>query len=215
MIVYFVRHGQTTVGSHLRHQAPMSELSERGKKQAERVAELLATLDVSHLETSDLARAKGTAAVIGTYTGLTPHENPLFREVGRPPELFGRRYIGFWTLWIGLRMILNMHNEKWHYSTEENFFEVRTRVEQAVKYLESLSTTYEKVVVVSHGVLITTFIEYMCAGRKLTIRDYIRTIMRLSRMRNGALSEVVLTNDQNPYTCDWVLVRENDVRHLR
>ena len=71
-LVLFVRHGQTpTTGKVLPGRAPGLHLSEKGQKQAQAAAEVLATLPEIHaVYSSPLERAKETAAPIAAARGL-------------------------------------------------------------------------------------------------------------------------------------------------
>ena len=70
-LVLLVRHGETpTTGMVLPGRAPGLHLSERGRAQAERVAERLAGLSVSALYSSPLERARETAEPTAAGTGL-------------------------------------------------------------------------------------------------------------------------------------------------
>lgn len=70
-LLLLVRHGQTpTTGSVLPGRAPGLHLSDRGREQAERVAERLAGLRVDALYSSPMERAQETAAPTAARTGL-------------------------------------------------------------------------------------------------------------------------------------------------
>lgn len=62
-----------------------SPLSEAGRRQARALAERLAGEGLERLATSDLARARETAAILGEALGLVPRLEPALRErdVGR------------------------------------------------------------------------------------------------------------------------------------
>lgn len=71
-LVLLVRHGQTpTTGSVLPGRAPGLHLSDRGREQAERVADRLAGLAVDALYSSPMERACETAEPTAARTGLS------------------------------------------------------------------------------------------------------------------------------------------------
>jgi probable phosphoglycerate mutase len=75
-LLLLVRHGQTpTTGMVLPGQAPGLHLSDRGRDQAERVAERLAGLPLAGLYSSPLERACETAAPTAARSGLNLHED--------------------------------------------------------------------------------------------------------------------------------------------
>ncbi|MFC9333193.1 MSMEG_4193 family putative phosphomutase [Arthrobacter sp. NPDC057009] len=70
-LLLLVRHGETpTTGQVLPGRAPGLHLSDRGRAQAERVAERLAGLPVSGIYTSPLERTRETAEPTASRTGL-------------------------------------------------------------------------------------------------------------------------------------------------
>ena len=70
-LLLLVRHGETpTTGTVLPGRAPGLHLSDRGRAQAERVAERLAGLSISTLYSSPLERASETAEPTAARTGL-------------------------------------------------------------------------------------------------------------------------------------------------
>ena len=81
-----VRHGQTDYNRERRWQGVGSDvpLNATGRAEAARVAEALAgRFDgaVAALYTSDLARARETASIIGARLGLAPVDEPALREL--------------------------------------------------------------------------------------------------------------------------------------
>ncbi|MET3721816.1 putative phosphoglycerate mutase [Arthrobacter sp. UYEF21] len=75
-LLLLVRHGETpTTGMVLPGRAPGLHLSERGRAQAEQVAERLAGLPVSALYSSPLERACETAEPTAACTGLEVHRD--------------------------------------------------------------------------------------------------------------------------------------------
>ncbi|MFE4228592.1 MSMEG_4193 family putative phosphomutase [Arthrobacter sp. NPDC056886] len=75
-LLLLVRHGQTpTTGMVLPGRAPGLHLSDRGRAQAERVAERLAVLPVDAIYSSPLERTRETAEPTAARTGLKVHEN--------------------------------------------------------------------------------------------------------------------------------------------
>jgi probable phosphoglycerate mutase len=76
-----VRHGETTWNNERLIQGHTnSSLNAEGRDQAFNLAESLRGIGFDSLVTSDLDRAKETAAIIGEVLGLVPSSNPLLRE---------------------------------------------------------------------------------------------------------------------------------------
>ncbi len=79
--IILLRHGRTAWNAEGRAQGHADVgLDDVGRDQAEAVAPVLAALDPVLLVTSDLARARETAAVLEKETGLTAVEDPRWRE---------------------------------------------------------------------------------------------------------------------------------------
>lgn len=75
-LLLLVRHGETpTTGQVLPGRAPGLHLSDRGRSQAERVAERLAGLSIDGLYSSPLERTRETAEPTAASTGLTVTEH--------------------------------------------------------------------------------------------------------------------------------------------
>ena len=75
-LLLLVRHGQTpTTGAVLPGRAPGLHLSDRGRAQAERVAERLAGLPLDAVYSSPLERARETAEPAAATSGLAVHLN--------------------------------------------------------------------------------------------------------------------------------------------
>lgn len=80
--VLVARHGQTDWNRQGRYQGHGDPpLNEQGREQAAALAEELCGQGVTHVATSDLRRARETAAVLAARAGLEPHACPAFREV--------------------------------------------------------------------------------------------------------------------------------------
>ncbi|MCC6849027.1 MAG: histidine phosphatase family protein [Deltaproteobacteria bacterium] len=80
MAIYVVRHGETALNASRVFQRPTTPLSERGRRQASRLAVRLAPLGIARILTSDLARAVETAEAVGAATGAPLVVDPLLRE---------------------------------------------------------------------------------------------------------------------------------------
>lgn len=77
-----VRHGESTwnAAGRMQGQTVSPELTERGRRQAVEAGAQLLARGAERLLTSDLVRARQTAAIIGTTLRLEPETDPLLRE---------------------------------------------------------------------------------------------------------------------------------------
>ena len=93
--ITLVRHGESTwnVRGLIQGQNDVAQLTDIGRAQARAVAKSLKSLGFDRLVTSDLARARETAEIIGSELALTPTPDSLLRErcfgvlEGQPQEM--------------------------------------------------------------------------------------------------------------------------------
>ncbi len=81
-LITLVRHGESDWNQRglIQGQNDSPRLTARGRIQAQTVADALQQLSLDYLVTSDLERARETAAIIGAAIGLVPTADPLLRE---------------------------------------------------------------------------------------------------------------------------------------
>jgi len=80
MTILIVRHGETDGNAARILQRPDTPLNERGKRQAEQLAQRLCADRFIHILCSDMERARMTAAPIAAGSGIAIEENPLLQE---------------------------------------------------------------------------------------------------------------------------------------
>ena len=149
--VVLVRHGQTAWNVEGRAQGHTDVgLDDTGRSQAEALAPVIAALDPTLLVTSDLARARETAALLEKETGLTAIEDARWREydlgerTGLTLAEFGERigatFDGWWDV--------HAHVEVPGAETSED---VAARIVPAFEELLERLDDGETAVVVTHG----------------------------------------------------------------
>jgi broad specificity phosphatase PhoE len=80
--ILIARHGQSDWNQEKRWQGHADRpLSERGREQAQALADRLAHIELDAVYSSDLERARDTAAVVAENQGLELHQLPELREV--------------------------------------------------------------------------------------------------------------------------------------
>jgi broad specificity phosphatase PhoE len=80
--LYFVRHGESEANAARRFAGQSdSPLTERGRRQAEAVAEELAKVKFDRIVSSDLSRTRDTAEVIARRQGIGVEVIPELREI--------------------------------------------------------------------------------------------------------------------------------------
>lgn len=212
MHVYFIRHGETLHNRKHLHQRTMTPLTEGGKEQARAVARALMDVPQPILLTSPLTRARETAEIVSKMIGATPREEPLFSEVKRPAQVIDKPYYGFESLTIGIQMVLHAPYAAWHYSDEENLYDIRTRATRAVASLEELSQRYEHVIVVSHAGFLRLLFSQLIR-KKVSVFAYIRAMLKLRPLANGSITHATYTCVDE--VCTWKLEQLNYRGHLR
>jgi probable phosphoglycerate mutase len=80
MTILLVRHGETAGNASRVLQRPDAPLNERGVHQAERLAQRLVDDGFVHIVSSDLLRARMTAAPIAARSGVVIEESPILQE---------------------------------------------------------------------------------------------------------------------------------------
>lgn len=80
MAIFVARHGETELNAARIIQMPTTPLSERGRRQAERLGARLAPAGIVRILTSDFVRAIETAEAIASTTGAPIEIDPLLRE---------------------------------------------------------------------------------------------------------------------------------------
>lgn len=148
--VYIVRHGLTAANVEGRSQTDDSPLSDEGFRQAAQVAKRCQGLEADVIIASPLVRATQTAQAIHEATKAPIEINELFREHKRPPEIFNKT-INDQILNDFFHEAYDNHifEKDWHFSSEENTYNVNQRAQQAIEYLEQHEA--QNIIIIGHG----------------------------------------------------------------
>ena len=146
-----VRHGQTAWNSVFRAQGHADiSLDDTGRGQAAAAAPYLAAMQPVRLWSSDLARARETAAYVASAAGLDVEHDPRLREYdvgvrsGLTSAEFAETYPREYAAWL-------VHDESCLVAGEESSSRVRERILPALREcLDSLGEG-ETGIVVTHG----------------------------------------------------------------
>jgi len=137
-IIFLVRHGETVDNARQIMQGQtQGELNQRGREQAEQVAQRLASEPLDAVVSSDLRRAIQTAEIIARPHGLTVSTTPLLRERD-------------WGSFTG-RFIPDLRGEVWPDDIESE----EELLMRARSFLIYITATYPgcRVVAVGHGIV--------------------------------------------------------------
>ena len=202
--VYFIRHGETYFNCFARLQGwSDTPLTEKGKAEAKHIGNVLSSLKIDYLFSSDLKRAIDTAKILIAQNHNTnikePVQNELFREVfygsfeGHSNEegaiwgshLAGKRFrrIGELVSEFGVEKSHDLLREADPAHLAEGSEQLNHRVQKALNFLTSLPDN-KNVVVASHG----SIIQY--------IASYVDGHKTYGNLDNGAMMELTISNGQ-------------------
>jgi broad specificity phosphatase PhoE len=165
-VVYLIRHGQSQGNVSANFQGVDSPLNDRGREQAEQVAERVNRLSFDTLISSPQARAKSTAEAIARMTGKEIEFSELFMERRKPSGLNGKSIHDkeiepLWRAWENALYTSGVRAED-----GENFDDLVPRADQALNFLTARSEN--SLVVVTHGFFLRTIIARVVLGAALT-----------------------------------------------
>ncbi|MEK7615905.1 MAG: histidine phosphatase family protein [Patescibacteria group bacterium] len=203
--VYLVRHGETEDLAKKLHQQNDSVLSERGNQQAQDVAGRFSKIRADIVYSSPFLRTLQTAKHIGTIAGAPVETKELLRERKQPKEIMGKPRDDAEVMRIKNTINEHRHDPSWHYSDEENFFDLRGRVKEFQKFVEN--DTQENVVLVSHAVFIKMFTLVSVFGDLLT-PDMFSSYYQHVRTSQTGITMLEFTDNE------WKLLTWNDYAHL-
>ena len=145
-----IRHGETAWNVATRIQGQLDiGLNERGRWQAQRVAQALADEPISAIYASDLLRAWDTARAIADSTGqaLQTHEGLRERGYG---VLQGKTYAEIEATWPEQALRWRKRDPLWTPQGGESLEDVRARITRTTSELAARHPG-EKIVLVAHG----------------------------------------------------------------
>lgn len=187
MDIYLVRHGQTDGNVAKRHQHPGIDINKTGEAQAARVAKVIESLKPTHLITSTSKRAVETAKYIAIASDLIPETYPAFEELKRPLFLQGERFYALRSLYYVAGWFFGIKTVSMH--DGESYKDFLFRLNKAKQHLEALPAN-SRVVVVSHAVFISLFIEHLNRHRRMGLRRAVLRFVAMFRLKNTAVTHL-------------------------
>ena len=190
--IYFIRHGQSEANRSLfLQQTGDTLLTLLGKEQAKIAGRHLKPIEPQAIISSTFARAHATAEEIGKETGLPVEYSELLVERRRPGVQLRTRKLH--PRWLGaqIKLALFSRREGYRHSDEETPADQLDRAGDVLTMLAARPE--ERIIVVTHGILMRAIYTRIMLGGRLTAAAYLR-LRRTLRMRNTAL--MVATYDQ-------------------
>lgn len=206
MKLFLVRHGQSKLNALKVHQRQSTQLSEYGKEQAENLRKRFGGVNVDIIIASRYVRVMHTAQILGKALGKRVVYTKLLNEWKSPSEIEGT--------WHGDKKAVSVQNERlkhledkdWHYSDEENIFDLRKRANKIIRYIQNRKE--ESIIAVSHGDVINMIIAIAVFGSNITGSEFMR-FRRVFHPDNTGITEVEITDGV------WRVITFNDYAHLR
>src|SRR5271157_3755114 len=149
MKVFLIRHAESELNRSNTHQYPHTKLSKTGLRQAELLAERFSGAKVDLIIASRYTRAMQTARILQKRLKKRIVYTSLLNELKRPSEVEGKSTESKIALRISAEFLKHFYDPGWHYSDEENFFDLRRRASAFIKYLKKKNKG--SIAVVTHG----------------------------------------------------------------
>ena len=203
MKLYFVRHGETSSNLQKSVVNFNDQLTEAGRKQAQELAERILDIPIDIILASPHKRTKETAEIITKEINKEIKEVSLLREKKWPSEIKGKLLRD-----PEVEKIFDLLREKnnidptWHYSNEENFFDIKKRAELFIEYVSK--STYVNILAVSHEYFIKMVIAIILYGDQLSYEIF-RNFFYSTSLNNASLTlcekkqeiwKLIILNDQ-------------------
>lgn len=208
--VFLVRHGESIDNTRPVFQSFDAPLSPSGKVQAEQLARCIKALDFQAIVTSPQPRAMETALVVARYKeGLVPEKSALLIERMIPSSLYGMARDNqaarqTWSQWEAA------FAGTAHIEGSENYYDLVTRADKALDFLQSHRSTM--IVVISHHHFIRTIVARTLLGNHLR-PDTLRRIYELTSLDNTSITELRFALGFDGSFC-WQLTGFNDDCHI-
>lgn len=208
-IVYFVRHGESEDNTKPVFASPHSNLTSKGLKQAEYIAERMSKLSFEALISSPYPRAHETAQAIARATGREAELSNLFTERVKPTSIVGKSYEDLEAHAIAEEWKRSLQTPGMKIEDGENFDEIIARADAALAFLEARPE--KSMVVVTHGYFLRTLVARAVFGELLSGEIHAR-FQKRNWIENAGLTALCYTDD-TPAPA-WHLWVYNDHAHL-
>lgn len=207
MRLYFVRHGETQTNKKEVVSAADDKLTSLGVKQAEILTKRFSNITIDLVLTSPYLRAQKTAEIINTTLKKEIVSTKLLKERKWPKEIEGKLLQDpNVTKILNLVRDKSLINPKWHYSDEENFFDVKERARLFLDYLNKFSEKY--ILAVAHEYILKVILAVMMHGESLSYEIF-RNFFLFVKLDNTSLT--ICEKKENDR---WKLIVLNDIMHL-
>lgn len=202
MKVYFVRHGETNSNLQKSGGNFNDRLTEVGREQVQELANRIYGISIDIILASPHKRTKETAEIIVEKINKEIKVVSLLGEKKWPTEIEGKSLKD-----PEVKKVFDLIREKnnldpaWHYSDEENFFDIKKRAELFIEYVSKL--TFTNILAVSHEYFIKMVIAIILYGDQLSYEVF-RNYFHSTSLDNASLTLCEKKQDI------WKLITLND-----
>jgi broad specificity phosphatase PhoE len=206
MRIFLIRHGQSKLNAVNIHQSKDTKLSEYGIEQVEKLAKRFNKINVDIIIASKYVRVMHTAQIIGRALKKRVIYTELLNEWRAPSEIEGTAHDDKIAVRIQNERVKHLKDKDWHYSDEENFYDLRDRVNKVIKYLQARKE--ESIIVVSHGDVIRMICAIALFGNNIKGSEF-RKFRKIFRLNNTAVTEVEIVDNV------WKVITFGEYAHLK
>lgn len=201
-----MRHGESEGNVSNVHQPETSALSLDGLRQADRLAQRFIGVQAQKIIASPVMRTKQTAEAIAKETGLEIEYDERLKEKRNPSVVVGKKYFEPHVQKVWRAIDASFHDPQYHYSDEENFFDLKERISGFINELVTRNET--DLILVSHGFAIRTFVGCVIFGEIFSSQHFLEATKHL------AISNTGITICDYDEERGWRVSVINDAAHL-
>lgn len=203
--VYIVRHGESESNVSKIYSGRSAQLTEKGRTQAQLVAERVRNLNVDALLCSTYPRAIDTAAYISDKIGLKAEQEEVFGELIAPTHLTGVSNTNPEFIETFRKINEMAHDPHFRLHDEETFDEISDRGRKALELLSAHPKN--RICVVTHGGFLRVLVGLVLFGDTFTRRE-LNSLSNNFRTINTGITYIQHTHE------GWKLLTLNDHAHL-
>ena len=210
MNLYLIRHGRTdSIQNDNLIQSPNTPLGEYGLSQAKRLANKLKLVKISHIYSSDYARAFQTATQISQTTSIGVTIHPDVHEKVKHQALNGALVDSDVNLRFMQENQENRYNFDWKFENQgESFHDLQKRVQKVIDFLLAKHAD-DSIAIVTHAFFIEMFLALILLGPD-TNEHLLADFMHSLSISNASITSL----KYDPTKKAWKLLTLNDYSHL-
>lgn len=207
--VYFIRHAESEGNVGSIRNTSLTPLSEKGRRQADIIAERCSRLPIEVIISSTFVRARETAETVSRTLSMPVQYSDLFGERRRPSEQLGKPKNDPSSLRAESEVIKNFAHTGYRFSDEENFDDLKVRAKNALAYIEN--TEEENILVITHGHFMKVILSHILFEDSLS-GENCQNVLKKFHMENTGIT-VACYNKEKSVSPWWIWIW-NDHSHL-